>query len=98
MLALAQYEAGVCDCGFHESVAQDRDNFFTFDQRTCPVCRGAARYARMQAANDESAYKIHGDNPAPSVPHPADGRRTFVKQLSTDEVAELKAPSGPRHP
>lgn len=91
MLALEQYEAGVCACGFHESLAGDSANHFTFEDKTCPVCRGSARYARIQHAADELATKARGENAPPATPHPADGRKTFVRKLGAFEVAELRA-------
>jgi len=91
MLALDIYRRGVCACGFHESLTEDRANHFTFDQRTCPVCRGVAKMARLQAHEDEQAEKALGQNPAPGIPRLADGRRTFVRMMSPLEVAALSA-------
>jgi hypothetical protein len=91
LIGLAVYERGVCACGFHESVASDRENHFTFEDSTCPVCRGAARYARMQAATDE---RQRDDNAAPATPRPGDGRRTFIRRLSATEVVERRASRG----
>lgn len=90
LLALGLYEDGVCDCGFHESVATDMTNHFTFENRTCPLCRGGARWARMQAADDDTQRKAHGENPPPGTPDPADGRRTYTKLLSPAEVEQMR--------
>ena len=94
MLALGIYERGVCECGFHESLATDRANNFTFETKTCPVCRGVAKMARLQAHEDEQAEKALGQNPAPGIPRLADGRRTFVRLMSPLEVAALSKPRG----
>lgn len=87
MLALGQYEAKVCECGFHESLTNDPANHFTFEDRTCPICRGAARYDRMLGRGDDRLRKQRG---ADSVVDPSDGRRTFIKQMTTDEVEQRK--------
>jgi hypothetical protein len=97
MLSLAEYERGVCDCGLHESLASDAANHFTFETRTCPVCRGIDRFARIQGAADESVRKQRGDNAPPGTPDPADGRRLFVKQLSPGEVDEIRSRRGANH-
>lgn len=91
MLALGQYEASVCDCGFHSSLTNDPANHFTFEERVCPVCRGSARYGRIQRAADELAMKQIGENAPPATPHPTDGRKTFARQLGAHELAELRA-------
>jgi hypothetical protein len=91
MLAYGQYEAGLCDCGYHESLATDPSNHFTFEEKVCPVCRGSARYGRIQQAADEAATKARGEHAPPAMPHPADGRRTFARKLGDHEVAELRA-------
>jgi hypothetical protein len=48
-LALRAYEAGVCSCGVHESLAADKNNVFAFEYRTCNVCKGLAQYQRVAA-------------------------------------------------
>lgn len=96
MLAYLEYEDGVCGCGFHESLTQDKSNVFTFEHSTCPVCRGKDRYARMMAAQDDEARRALGEKPPPSAPLPSDGRTTFVKMLSDREAAELRRPSESR--
>lgn len=93
MLALRYYERSICECGFHESAATDRSNFFTFESRICPVCRGAAKQARIQAHADERDDKQLGENPPPGASRAADGRRTFVRQMNPLEVARLKGDS-----
>ena len=91
MLALGAYESGVCDCGVHESLTEDKSNVFTFEDRHCPVCRGVARYQRVQTDMDEKATKALGENPPPHSPRPSDGRRTFVRQMSPTEVEARRA-------
>lgn len=94
MLGLGIYEAGICECGIHESLTSDPSNHFTFEQRTCSVCRGVARYGRMMAHSDDLARKTIGENPPPGTPDPADGRRLFVKMLSPLEVDKLRKGRG----
>ena len=89
LLALRRYQAEVCDCGIHESQTADKSNVFTFDKRTCPVCKGLAQYQRILAAEDRSAEDQVKDAP-PATPRPSDGRRLYVRQLSPVEVAERR--------
>lgn len=87
MLALELYESGLCSCGWHESLTQDKANHFTFTDKHCPVCRGTAQYARVQAEQDQRATKALGDTPDPAAPRPTDGRRTIVRMMGDAEVA-----------
>lgn len=89
------YEHGVCECGFHESLTTDRSNHFTFDVRECPVCKGAAKFARIQQHADEQADKRLGDDPPPTAARAGDGRRTYLRQMSPLEVAALVAQKSP---
>lgn len=70
MEGLALYEAKVCECGLHESVA-DEDPDLELDYRVCPVCAGTARQMRIQHAEDDEQL---GEKPAPSKVRPDDGR------------------------
>jgi len=79
MLQLVDYEAGICECGFHRSLADDEANLFRIEQRTCPVCAEADRWARIQANEDEDERAKLGQDPAPDVPHPGDGRHTGIR-------------------
>lgn len=94
MLGLAAYEARVCECGWHESLTGDRSNFFTFEDRRCPVCAGRDRRARMLAEQDDRFRKALGENPPAAASYPSDGRRSFVRMMGPDEVAEWKARRG----
>lgn len=87
MLALAYYRRGVCACGFHESLTSDKGNHFTFETKVCPVCRGAAKMARIQDAADNESDRTLGENPPAMISRAGDGRRTFIRQLSPLEVA-----------
>lgn len=95
MLALLRYRAKVCACGYHESLTNDPANHFTFEVKTCPVCRGAARFGRMQQAEDERQRKAMGPNVPAIAPSPADGRRTITRLMSPDEVGQLRTPAAP---
>jgi hypothetical protein len=76
----------------HESLTADKSNVFTFDRRTCPVCKGLAQYQRILAAEDKSAEDKAKDAP-PATPRPSDGRRLYVRQLSPVEVAARRSRS-----
>lgn len=78
MLALAEYEAGVCDCGFHFSIANDESNVFSFKVTRCPVCAGAAGYSRLQESDDRELDARLGPNPEPTTPRRADGRQVRI--------------------
>ena len=90
LLALATYEAGLCECGWHKDLTDDRSNHFTFDDRTCPVCKGTARWSRMQQAADEQAEKSMGENAPPGAARPSDGRHTSVRLMAPAEVEQRR--------
>lgn len=91
MRALSAYEAGICKCGFHSSLTEDKSNFFTFQEHRCPVCAASDRKGRMQDAADEQSKKAAGENPPPGTPQPGDGRTTYLRRMSPDEVAPARA-------
>lgn len=97
MLALAEYDAGICACGFHESLTQDRRNFFTFEHRVCPVCAGRAQWDRKVAdADDHIKVDPHAK---PEAPLPTDGRWVGARMLGPAEKAALERPKpGPERP
>ena len=76
MLALADYEADLCDCGFPSEVA-DSDPDLVVKYRECPVCAGLAKVTRIQASADAALIKqVYGQNGAqPADELPQDGRR-----------------------
>lgn len=74
MLALAAYEGGLCDCGFHADLTEADDVAFTLDQRQCPVCAADSRWKRMAEAEDA---KLRGDEPRPDRKDRADGRKVW---------------------
>ena len=94
LLALRAYQAGVCECGVHESLTADKANVFTLEKRTCPVCRSSAQYGRVLAEEDKRAEERLKDA-APVTPRPSDGRRVFLRQLSALEVAARRKAPGP---
>lgn len=89
MLDLAEYEAGihVDGCGYHSTVANDRGNYFTVESETCPLCAQLARKQRIQQAAETEAEK----KAQPSTPRPGDGRRTYLRPLTPEEVETAKA-------
>lgn len=84
LLALMQYQAAVCDCGFHPSIATDTNNVFQPGSRVCPVCAGAAVWQRVLSDGDEKATSK--DAP-PTQPRPSDGRRAYMSLLSPQQAA-----------
>lgn len=92
LLAYLAYQRGICDCGIHESL-KDPSNFFTFEYRTCPICKGLAQEGRKQAEQDGRVAEQLKDAP-PATSRPSDGRRMFVRQLSPREVEARRV--GPR--
>lgn len=79
MQALTEYEAAVCECGFHQSVA-DTDPDLEFVFRTCPVCASRDQQLRVLAARDDKEVKTLGTDPAPETPRPDDGRHIGVRR------------------
>lgn len=90
LLAYLEYQRGVCECGFHESLTADKGNVFTFDARTCPVCKGSAQYGRRLAAEDREVEERLKDQP-PATPRPSDGRRLGIRLMSPMEVAARRS-------
>jgi len=78
MLALAEYESEICDCGFHKSLTRDKANHFGFETDVCPVCAGRDRYSRLQSKEDDEEEQKLKDSP-PATPRPGDGRRVFMR-------------------
>lgn len=95
MRALYAYEAGLCECGWHESLTQDRTNHFTFEDKVCNVCAGSAQYARTLADRDQKHSKAMGENAPAGARRPGDGRRTMLRLMSPDEVEARKAKPSP---
>ena len=60
LLALATYEAGLCECGWHKDLTDDRSNHFTFDDRTCPVCKGTAQVVADAAGGRRAGREVDG--------------------------------------
>lgn len=87
MQALAVYEAQICACGFHESFLDPKTNFFTFEKRFCPVCASSDQYERTLKEQDDAAVEHLSEAPA-AHPQPADGRRVFLRRLTSREIAE----------
>lgn len=92
MLGLAEYEAGVCSCGFHHSQRDPEKHFYTWDSETCPMCAAAAKRSRDDEAADNKARKDAGDTTPASLP--SDGRKTYLRLMTPDEVEERR--SGPQ--
>lgn len=78
MLSLAEYEAGICECGFHKSLTRDKANRFSFEVDHCPVCAGVAQYGRLQARDDAEEEEKLGKSAPPAAKRPADGRHVLM--------------------
>lgn len=85
MLGLAEFERGVCACGWHESLIEG--GHFAIEERVCPVCAAGARYDRITEDSDSKWREALGENPPPDRKDPADGRSAFVRMKSPDEVS-----------
>lgn len=88
LLALAEYEAGVCACGFHRSLTMDPALGFTEQSEVCPVCAGAAVADRLRSKADEDTAQILKNRPR--EPRPSDGRHTYIRQLTADELEQRR--------
>lgn len=89
MLALVEYEAGICPgCGFHHSLA-DLDPWFTIEDRTCKVCRSMAPQLRVFAAEDtEDASRLQGQPRSRGL---RDGKTRVLRILDDpDDVLEAR--------
>jgi hypothetical protein len=93
LMAYLAYQAGICECGIHESLSSDKSNFFTFEKRTCLACRGKAQYLRI-LADEDKAVEDRLENAPPAAARPSDGRRLFLRQLSPLEVAARRSQHG----
>jgi len=91
MLALDEYELGICECGFHRSVA-DEDPDLEITVRHCPVCAGLAQRHRQIQAEDEKAVKALGESPAPEAERPDDGRLLGLRPKLPPDLARLLQP------
>lgn len=75
MLALAQYDRELCDCGMHISVA-DTDPDLEMVERICPVCAGVARNMRIYVDTDKKATDVKAP---PEASRPTDGRHLSLR-------------------
>lgn len=82
LLGLALYEAGVCECGYHQSLTSDPTNRFSVTADTCNVCAAIAVHARVQHEADQQVERAGGvdDKPDPRTRRPTDGQRISVRQ------------------
>lgn len=86
MRELDAYEAECHSCGYHWSLLEDKDNGFEPRARTCPVCQGVARYARMLRKGDKDRMNPND----PHAPDPGDGRVLSVRMLTPAETEERR--------
>lgn len=83
MRALAEYEAGICACNLHRTVA-DTDPDLQLQLPVCPVCAGLAKALRLQQAEDDEAMRELGEKPPPGATRPDDGRRVQLIPVIPD--------------
>lgn len=89
MLALADYEAGICSgCGWHHDLIHEPGAGFKIDLDTCPVCAQVAQYGRWQEELDKENDRRIGETDA-REPRPTDGRKVRLQHL-TPQQAELE--------
>lgn len=86
-LAWDLYQAHICECGLHESIA-DTDPDLGLKVRVCPVCKGIAQAMRNVRAADDEAIKALGENPPPDAVRPSDGRHIGLTPKGTDAARE----------
>lgn len=91
MLALAYYEAGICDCGQHRSLARDKTQVFQLEVEKCPLCAELEAQGRVRQKADEAVKKRLKDFPERA--RPEDGRKLYVRHLTPDEVAARSRPT-----
>lgn len=90
MLALGLFEAGICECGFHESLAHDPNQWFDLKDKVCPLCADLAVRDRVRGKRDQAEADALKDKP--SSPRASDGRRSFVQPMAAEEhEARVKA-------
>lgn len=94
MLALAEYEAGVCSgCGFHHSFTE-HDPWVTIEDRTCPTCRTIAPQIRVFA--DADAKDAERLREAPKARGARDGKTRVLRPLSPLEALEAQQRAKPQ--
>ncbi|MCM0622721.1 hypothetical protein [Nocardioides bruguierae] len=86
LLALAAYHEQTCDRGHHPDVAGDPHLFWTFEDSRCPLCAEIDKWQRIQHDRDAKAIRQLGDEPSPFIPRPDDGRSTYLRRMTPDEV------------
>lgn len=89
LLALGQYEAGLCDCGIHKSISHDKTHVFTLEAEWCPLCQALAVQKRELDNLDSDAFERAGNDRVKRLP--SDGRRTYLRELTTTEIEERRS-------
>lgn len=93
---MAEYEAGICACGFHISQTDTDEHDSEIELPVCKSCAYVARYQRMLAAAEDEK---RGEKPNPGRYDPADGRRVILtykgKAQPVSKVAENEGSSPP---
>lgn len=95
MLALDLHDSEVhrSGCGFHESLAMDRNNLFEPEVKFCPLCAALELQERQVGADDKKARaRLKEDEVAPL---PSDGRHIGTRMLPPHEAEKRRAASTP---
>lgn len=85
LLAWSLYESQLCDCGLHQSIA-DEDPDLEMVPRVCPACAGIAVQMRILADAEDREMEAYGsDGPPPGAPRPSDGRTHTLRFKSAHD-------------
>lgn len=93
LLALAQYEAELCSCGYHPLIAGDPDMDISPVDKFCEVCAGISAWGRVHAAADETAGRSLKDLP-PTDRRPWDGRHSYMRLTPHEAGNDTQAKGG----
>lgn len=85
LLALAMYEADLCQCGTPITLGE-QGLTRSPDSRVCPTCAAAAVWSRVLADQDEQWKKANKDA-LPKVQRPSDGRHLTMRFLTPTQAA-----------
>lgn len=89
MEALDLFEAGICGCGFHKTIAHDPKNWFQLEDQFCPLCADIALQDRIRTDAERGVVERLADTP--SAARPSDGRTSIVRQMTPVEADAKRA-------
>jgi len=94
LLALDRYERDLCACGAHRELADDKNNIFIPEWKTCSVCAGLDLVKRVKQAEDERVIKQLGEDAPAGAPRPWDGRRLELRIATPEEAERIRSERG----